>query len=123
MPDITMVHWLLIGNISSLFIAAVFLVMLWRQQLKDTRQFKHLMDQLEQGQSAMSKSAIGMGRKLKQLENKVATAPKGFNDDARFKQASKLVGLGASAKDLVQSLGVAQGEADLILSMRKKDQA
>lgn len=121
MPSLTMVHWLLVGNITSLFVAAIFLVILWRQQIKDTRQFKHLMGQLEQGHSAMSKSTIGMGRKIKQLESKVATgAPRAINDEVRFKQASKLVALGATASDLVQNLGVAQGEAELILSMTKK---
>lgn len=123
MPTLTLVHWLLIGNFSVLLIAAGFIVALIRQQSKETQLLEQQIQQLQQGQDAISKSAIGLGRRMKQVEVKAATAEKQrpvvSEVDNRFEQASRLAGMGASADDLIDSLGVARAEAELMVSMRQ----
>jgi|TARA_Y100000296_G_C5118154_1_gene228929 preprotein translocase subunit YajC len=126
MPTLTLVHWLLIGNFSVLLIAAGFIVALIRQQSKETQLLEQQIQQLQQGQDAISKSAIGLGRRMKQVEVKAATAekqrPAVSEVDNRFEQASRLAGMGASADDLIDSLGVARAEAELMVSMRQRAQ-
>ncbi|MEC7545748.1 DUF2802 domain-containing protein [Thalassolituus sp.] len=126
MPTLTLVHWLLIGNFSVLLIAAGFIVALIRQQSKETQLLEQQIQQLQQGQDAISKSAIGLGRRMKQVEVKAATAEKQrpvvSEVDNRFEQASRLAGMGASADDLIDSLGVARAEAELMVSMRQRAQ-
>ncbi|GAA6146565.1 DUF2802 domain-containing protein [Thalassolituus maritimus] len=126
MPTLTLVHWLLIGNFSVLLIAAGFIVALIRQQSKETQLLEQQIQQLQQGQDAISKSAIGLGRRMKQVEVKAAAAekqrPAVSEVDNRFEQASRLAGMGASADDLIDSLGVARAEAELMVSMRQRAQ-
>jgi len=126
MPSLTLVHWLLIGNFSVLLAAAGFIVALRRQQSRETRQLEERIQHLIQGQDAMSKSAIGLGRRMKQLEARAAAAerrPATAVPDERFEQASRLAGMGASAEDLIDSLGVARAEAELMVSMRQSASA
>jgi len=126
MPTLTLVHWLLIGNFSVLLIAAGFIVALIRQQSKETQLLEQQIQQLQQGQDAISKSAIGLGRRMKQVEVKAAAAekqrPAVSEVDNRFEQSSRLAGMGASADDLIDSLGVARAEAELMVSMRQRAQ-
>lgn len=121
MLTLTLVHWLLIGNFTVLLAAAGFIVALRKQQSRETQQLEDKILQLQQGQEAISKSAIGLGRRMKQVEAKAAAADKrpAAAPDARFEQASRLAGMGASADDLIDSLGVARAEAELLVSMRQ----
>lgn len=122
MPTLTLVHWLLIGNFTVLLAAAGFIVALRKQQSRETQILEDKILQLQQGQDAISKSAIGLGRRMKQVEARAAAAdkrPAGPAPDARFEQASRLAGMGASAEDLIDSLGVARAEAELLVSMRQ----
>ncbi len=125
MPTLTLVHWLLIGNFTVLLAAAGFIVALRKQQSRETQQLEDKILQLQQGQEAISKSAIGLGRRMKQVEAKAVAADKrpAAAPDARFEQASRLAGMGASADDLIDSLGVARAEAELLVSMRQSASA
>ena len=125
MLTLTLVHWLLIGNFTVLLAAAGFFVALRKQQSRETQQLEDKILQLQQGQEAISKSAIGLGRRMKQVEAKAAAADKrpAAAPDARFEQASRLAGMGASADDLIDSLGVARAEAELLVSMRQSASA
>ena len=125
MPTLTLVHWLLIGNFTVLLAAAGFIVALRKQQSRETQQLEDKILQLQQGQEAISKSAIGLGRRMKQVEVRAAAADKrpAAAPDARFEQASRLAGMGASADDLIDSLGVARAEAELLVSMRQSASA
>ena len=113
MSTLTLVHWLLIGNFTVLLAAAGFIVALRKQQSRETQILEDKILQLQQGQDAISKSAIGLGRRMKQVEARAAAA------DKRPAAASRLAGMGASAEDLVDSLGVARAEAELLVSMRQ----
>ena len=125
MLTLTLVHWLLIGNFTVLLAAAGFIVALRKQQSRETQQLEDKILQLQQGQEAISKSASGLGRRMKQVEAKAAAADKrpAAAPDARFEQASRLAGMGASADDLIDSLGVARAEAELLVSMRQSASA
>lgn len=124
MPTLTLVHWLLIGNFSVLLVTTGSIVALIRQQSNETQQLEQQIQQLQQGQDAISKSAIGLGRRMKQVETLAATAKKQSTSvsavDNRFEQASRLAGMGATADDLIDSLGVARAEAELMVSMQQR---
>ena len=127
MNSLSLVHWLLIGNMAMLAGVAFFIVALRRQQSSDARRLEDRIEVLEQNNDAMSKSAIGLGRRIKQVEARAANTErqvgKSAPDDARYEQASRLVGMGASAEDLIDSLGVARAEAELLVSMRRQASA
>jgi len=127
MNSLSLVHWLLIGNMAMLAGVAFFIVALRRQQSSDARRLEDRIEVLEQNNDAMSKSAIGLGRRIKQVEARAANTErqvgKSAPDDARYEQASRLVGMGASADDLIDSLGVARAEAELLVSMRRQASA
>ena len=92
----------------------------------DTQRFEQHISALEQSSGAMSKSTIGIGRRVKQLETRLQQAERHAvmpgSEDARFEQASRLVGMGATANDLVDNCGVARGEAELLVSLRRQVQ-
>lgn len=124
MASLTLVHWLLIGNMSLLFLVGMFMWSLRRQQLLEQVRVSESLASLEQANQAVSRSAIGMGRRIKQVEARFqkveqkAVLPGA--DDATFEQASRLVSLGATASDLVDSCGVARGEAELLVSLNRQ---
>lgn len=124
MTSLTLVHWLLIGNMSLLFLVGIFMWSLRRQQLSEQIRVSECLTSLEQANQAVSRSAIGMGRRIKQVEARFqkveqkAVLPSA--DDATFEQASRLVSLGATANDLVDSCGVARGEAELLVSLNRQ---
>lgn len=121
MTTLTLTEWLLIANLVFTLSLTLLVIEHKLRQKKNNRSLLESVTRLENGHSAMSQTAIGIGRKIKQLEKQPAQAasrPLSENDDMRFSQASRLVGLGASADDLVENLGVARAEADLLVSLR-----
>ncbi len=126
MVTLSLVHGLLLGNIVMLLVVGGFLWFLRRQQQLDTQRFEQHLIVLEQSSDAMSKSTIGIGRRVKQLEARLQQAERHAvmpgAEDARFEQASRLVGMGATANDLVNNCGVARGEAELLVSLRRQVQ-
>lgn len=127
MEGLTLVHWLLIGNFAMLLGVAAFIAALRKQQSDDARIFEQKIEHLEQGQVAISQSAIGLGRRIKQVETrsaKMQQTPVPVDEEShRFEQASRLAGMGASVEDLIDSLGVARSEAELMVSMKRSANA
>ena len=124
MASLSLMHWLLIGNMGLLLLVGAFMWSLKRQQNQDASRLDQAVGSLQQAHQAMSKSTIGMGRKLKQMDGRLQQAERKVvlptADEATFLQASRLVGLGATASDLVDSCGVARGEAELIVSLKRQ---
>lgn len=124
MASLSLMHWLLIGNIGLVSVVGILLWSLWRQQQREAARLDEALNQLQQAQSGLSKSTIGMGRRLKQLDTRVQDAERRVvlpdTDDATFAQAARLVSLGATANDLVDNCGVPRGEAELIVSLRRQ---
>lgn len=124
MASLSLMHWLLIGNMALLLLVGAFMWSLNRQQNRDANRLDQAIGSLQQAHQAMSKSTIGMGRKLKQMDGRLQHTERKVvlptTDEATFQQASRLVGLGATASDLVDSCGVARGEAELIVSLKRQ---
>lgn len=124
MLSLSLMHWLLIGNMGLMLLVGGFMWLLKRQQQKDTQRLQQMVTGLEQAQQAISKSAIGMGRKLRQLDGRLQQAEHRVvlpaADEVTYQQASRLVGLGATASDLVDSCGMARGEAELLVSLKRQ---
>jgi len=125
---LTLVHWLLIGNFIMLLGVAAVMIALRRQQAREADALDQRVEQLQQAVTAISQSAIGLGRRMKQLDQRTTRiektpTPAGDGSDARYEQASRLAGMGATVDDLIDSLGVARAEAELLVSMRERASA
>ncbi|KZZ49062.1 MAG: DUF2802 domain-containing protein [Saccharospirillaceae bacterium] len=124
MASLTLVHWLLIGNLALLVVVGGFMWSLWRQQQLEQVRVNESLVALDEASQAVSRSTIGMGRRIKQIESRFqkveqkAVLPNA--DDATFEQASRLVGLGATAAELVDNCGMARGEAELLVSLKRQ---
>jgi hypothetical protein len=124
MASLSLMHWLLIGNMVLMSLVGVFMFSLRRQQQQDAGRLDEAVQDLQQAHQAMSKSTIGMGRRIKQLDGRMQQAERRVvlpgTDEATYHQASRLVGLGASATDLVDNCGMARGEAELLVSLKRQ---
>lgn len=124
MPSLSLLHWLLVGSFSVSAVLMVLLGLLWRRQSQMAAQLSHTLQLVQQSQSALTQSTVGMGQRLKQLDTKVQHAERRtllpMADEAMLAQAARLVQLGASANDLVDSCGVPRGEAELLVSLQRK---
>lgn len=124
MSSLTLVHWLLIGNFAMLLVVGSFLWSLRRQQLQEQSRINATLSALDEANQGLSRSAIGMGRRIKQVEarfqkvEKKAMLPN--TDNNTFEQASRLVSLGATAAELIDSCGMARGEAELMVSLKRQ---
>lgn len=124
MSSLTLVHWLLIGNFAMLLVVGSFLWSLRRQQLQEQSRVNATLSALDEANQGLSRSAIGMGRRIKQVEarfqkvEKKAMLP--HTDNNTFEQASRLVSLGATAAELIDSCGMARGEAELMVSLKRQ---
>lgn len=126
--------WLSMGWLQGLILSNVILlavcVGLWwtLRSLRSTHQqdiqmLEERNQQLQQAQQSLTKSTIGMGRRIKELEAKLQQVHRNVAlpnvDDDVFEQASRLISLGATADDLVESCGMARGEAELLVSLKR----
>lgn len=124
LSSISMVHWLLISNLLLLAVFVVGFVLTRRQHKQDLEHLQNQLQTLRFDLDAMSKSTVGIGRVIKKLEHRVASNERkpalATSDEALYQQAQRLVGMGATADDLVSSCGVARAEAELLVSMSKQ---
>jgi hypothetical protein len=123
MASWSLLHWLLAGNIVLLVVVALVLWAVHRQQQRDYQVLDGRMAAIEGNNQAISRSAIGVGRRVKEMEGRLqrvqksALAPKA--EDKVYHHASRLAGMGASAAELVENCGMARGEAELLVSLRR----
>lgn len=127
MATLTLMHWLLIANFGLMLVLTASLVAFRRQQVREAKRLDSAMTAINQAQGALTKSTVGMGRRLKQLHARVQDAERRVSlpaaDDASFAQATRLVGLGATVNDLVDNCGVPRGEAELLVTLKKRQAA
>ena len=98
---------------------------LWiRQQIKRQRVINR---RLREDNRALSRSAVGMGHKVMETERKLNEALKkqlaminSQPEHPSYDQASKLIAMGATEKDLVSSCGFSLAEAELLLSLNRQ---
>lgn len=127
LSSMSVVHWLLISNGLLLIATVVGFVLVRRQYQKDLQNWQSQTQKLRQDVDAISKSAFGVGRSIKKLEQRLSENERkpalATTDEALYQQAQRLVNMGASADDLVSSCGVARAEAELLVSMNKQSAA
>lgn len=115
--------WALANSVFILLAVLTASVVL-RKQTKQIESLKTSINALQQANSALTNSTVGMGRRLSELQQQaVANASSAHSinsNDALLKQATRLVQLGASVNDLVDNCGVPRGEAELLVSMQKQ---
>jgi len=75
---------------------------------------------------ALSQSAVGMGQKVLETERRINQVLKkqfailnSQPDHPSYDQATRLIAMGASEDDLVNSCGFSHAEAELLLSLNK----
>jgi biopolymer transport protein ExbB/TolQ len=124
LSSMSMVHWLLISNVLLLIAAVVGFILFKRKYENDLQRWQKQTHKLRHDFDAMSKSNFGMGRCVKKLEQRLVENERkpslATSDEALYQQAQRLVGMGASADDLVSSCGVARAEAELLVSMSRQ---
>lgn len=123
LSSLSMVHWLVISNGILLLATVTGFVLVKRRYENDLQNWQLQTQKLRNDFEAMSKSTFGIGRCVKKLEQRLVENERkptlATSDEALYQQAQRLVGMGASADDLVTSCGVARAEAELLVSMNK----
>lgn len=124
LSSMSMVHWLLISNIMLVIATVAGFFLIKRKHEQDLESSKQELHKLRHDFEAMSKSTFAMGRNVKKLEQRVVEGERkpilATTDEALYQQAQRLVGMGATADDLVSSCGVARAEAELLVSMNRQ---
>jgi hypothetical protein len=119
-----MLHWVLISNGLLLIVMAAGFFLVKRKHQNDLLNMQQQMQRLKHDFDAMNKSTFGIGRSVKKLEQRLVENERkptlASSDEALYQQAQRLVGMGASADDLVSSCGVARAEAELLVSMNRQ---
>ena len=127
MLSLSLEQWLLAGV--GVMMAVGLLVI--RRQQQHIRRLEKLgaaqqgkLQLLQENQEAMNQSVVGMGRKLRQLGQRLAEAEQRSlftpGDEASYQQAARLVSLGATARDLVENCGMARAEAELLVTLKSR---
>ena len=119
--------WLIpVFSISILAIGLVCLGLFMRLR-KYVQQQKALINVLRNELQAMTNSAIGMGRRLQDVEKKLnVTANKQQElenrdpDSLAYNQAARLMQMGANVDDLVRDCGIGRPEAELMALLHRE---
>ena len=97
-----------------------------KQYAKQLKVNRHLLDD----NRALSQSAVGMGQKVLETERRINQVLKkqfailnAQPDHPSYDQATRLIAMGASEDDLVNSCGFSHAEAELLLSLNKGSEA
>lgn len=122
MLTLSLVHWLIISNAIMLVALAVIVLRMQAQQKQNLNKMKAAISEIQQAQTSMTQSTLGMGRRIQQINENQQQAEQRVllphADEAMLTQAARLVQLGASVSELVESCGVPRAEAELLVSLR-----
>lgn len=124
-------YWLLLAGVALVAVAA--LVLAWsahRRLASYDTQYQALVKVLRNEIRVMNSGAIGVGRRLKQVEGRLnITAEKQQELENRdpgalaYNQAAKLMEMGADVDDLVVNCGIARPEAELMALLHREIKA
>lgn len=108
---------------------AVYALVIKRSITLSERSTSDLVDNLSEEVQAMSKSSIGVGRKVLELERHISYLESKIeemqkNDPAKvsYSEASRLVELGAGIEDLMNTCGISRPEAELVRALTENKQ-
>jgi len=120
--------WLAVAVLAVGLLSALF--WLWRLQGKlsvQQRSHQALLNVLRNEIRITNSGAMGMGRRLKQVEQRLnITADKQLEMENRdpgalaYNQAAKLMEMGANVEDLIGSCGIARPEAELMALLHRE---
>lgn len=127
MIELSMEQGLLLACGIVLPVAGVYAKQIWLRQKAHLESVQEELSRLQKSHEALNQSMLGMGKRLKvvtarlaEAEQRAALTPA---DEASFQQAARLVSLGATARDLVDNCGMGRAEAELLVSMRRRNSA
>ncbi|MEH6348343.1 MAG: DUF2802 domain-containing protein [Bermanella sp.] len=113
--------------LSSVAISMAYMNIRALKKQRRGQQVRH--KRLQEDMRALSKSAIGMGQKIMESERRLNDVlKKQFSilnsqpEHPSYDQASHLIAMGATEKDLVNTCGFSHGEAELLLSLKRQSQ-
>lgn len=122
MLTLSLVHWLIISNAVMLVALAVVVLRMQAQQKQNLSKMNAAISEIQQAQTSITQSTLGMGRRIQQINENQQQAEQRVllphADEAMLTQAARLVQLGASASELVENCGVPRAEAELLVSLR-----
>lgn len=103
---------------------AVYALVIKRSITLSERNMSDLVDNMAEEVQGMTKSSIGVGRKVLELEKHIAVLEAKIeemqkNDPAKvsYSEAARLVGLGAGVEDLMNTCGISRPEAELVRAL------
>ncbi len=120
--------WLIVALLTvGLLLAVIWLVRLQRRLIVQQRNYEALLNVLRNEIRITNSGAMGMGRRLKQVEQRLnISVEKQLELENRdpgalaYNQAAKLMEMGAAVDDLVSSCGIARPEAELMALLHRE---
>ncbi|GEM_PF-171157 len=107
----------------------VYVLQLKRSVVKSQQASEALMDSFSSEVQGVSHGAMGVGRKVLNLEKQLHALTISFdemknNDPAKvsYSEASRLVELGAGVEDLMNTCGISRPEAELVSALTESKQ-
>ncbi|SFM13925.1 Protein of unknown function [Halopseudomonas yangmingensis] len=126
---------ILAGLVAGLLLAAVVaLFWLLRGSIDTGRRLQQRFDELQSQQRLLASELAGfqqtniqmgeqltvLNQQIKRLQERQQQVEQQDPVSVSYSQASRLVGLGASADDLTQACGITKAEADLLIKMHAR---
>ncbi|MFZ2290224.1 MAG: DUF2802 domain-containing protein [Halopseudomonas yangmingensis] len=123
------------GLVAGLLLAAVVaLFWLLRGSIDTGRRLQQRFDELQSQQRLLASELAGfqqtniqmgeqltvLNQQIKRLQERQQQVEQQDPVSVSYSQASRLVGLGASADDLTQACGITKAEADLLIKMHAR---
>lgn len=120
--------WLLVALLAlGLLASLIWLFRLQRRLSDQQRNYEALLNVLRNEIRITNSGAMGMGRRLKQVEQRLnISVEKQLELENRdpgalaYNQAAKLMEMGAEVEDLVSSCGIARPEAELMALLHQE---
>lgn len=127
----SVIVWSLLAAVALLSVLAVlFSIMVYRRMQAAEQRYDALVNVLKHEITVMNSGAIGMGRRLKQIEDRLnITVEKQQELENRdpgalaYNQAAKLMEMGADVDDLINNCGIARPEAELMALLHREIRA
>ncbi|KDE39581.1 ATPase involved in DNA repair [Nitrincola lacisaponensis] len=120
--------WLAVGLLALVSLAAVLVTaLLWVRIRRQEKRHQVLINVLRNEIQGMTGSSIGMGKRLKTVEQKLDIAVEKQHELENrdpgvlaYNQAAKLMEMGAGVDDLVRSCGIGRPEAELMALLHRE---
>src|SRR5690554_853571 len=98
MLTLSLVHWLIISNAVMLVALAVVVLRMQAQQKQNLSKMNTAISEIQQAQTSITQSTLGMGRRIQQINENQQQAEQRVllphADEAMLTQAARLVQLG-----------------------------